>query len=120
MLIGAGPSSSNTPEENARLIKGLALRAELERDYADFLEQYVQDKGDAVGADKLWNAYKQAEVFVGGTYNPDRTNWQDYFAGTTQSRTSTETVPKTITTPSPYTREELLAELARRKQSTSK
>lgn len=91
MLIGAGPSSSNTPEENARLIKGMALRAELERDYADFLEQYVQDKGDAVGADKLWNAYKQAEVFVGGTYNPDRTNWQDYFAGTTQSRTSTET-----------------------------
>lgn len=91
MLIGAGPSSQNTPEENARLIKGMALRAELERDYADFLEQYVQDKGDAVGADKLWNAYKQAEVFVGGTYNPDRINWKDYFAGTREPRTSTET-----------------------------
>ena len=91
MLIGAGPSSQNTPEENARLIKGMALRAELERDYADFLEQYVQDKGDAVGADKLWNAYKEAEVFVGGTYNPDRINWKDYFAGTREARTSTET-----------------------------
>ena len=79
MIIGAGPSSANTPTENRVLIDRMKHAASLENEYADFLEQFMQDKGDAVGADKLWNEYKNDVVFKGGQYNPDRTSWEDYF-----------------------------------------
>jgi len=78
LLIGAGPSSDKTPEENKALIKGMETRAQLDSDYADFLETYLNQKGTSLGADKLWNEYKKNEVFKGGTYNPDRTSWVEY------------------------------------------
>jgi len=78
LLIGAGPSSDKTPEENKALIKGMETRAQLDSDYADFLETYLNQKGTSIGADKLWNEYKKNEVFKGGTYNPDRTSWVEY------------------------------------------
>ena len=78
LLIGAGPSSDKTPEENKALIKGMEERAQLDSDYADFLESYLNQKGTSIGADKLWNEYKKAEVFPKGRLNPERTSWQEY------------------------------------------
>jgi hypothetical protein len=78
LLIGAGPASDKTPEENKALIKGMEQRAQLDSDYADFLETYLNQKGTSVGADKLWNDYKKSEAFPGGRYNPDRASWQEY------------------------------------------
>jgi hypothetical protein len=78
LLIGAGPSSDKTPEENKALIKGMETRAQLDSEYADFLETYLNQKGTSIGADKLWNEYKKNEVFTGGTYNPDRSSWVEY------------------------------------------
>lgn len=78
LLIGAGPSSDKTPEENKALIRGMEQRAQLDNDYADFLETYLNQKGTSIGADKLWNEYKKNEVFKGGVYNPDRASWVEY------------------------------------------
>jgi hypothetical protein len=80
LLMGAGPSSTNTPSENARLIANMESVAQLEQDYADFLEQYVQGKGTATGADALWRQYKSEQVFPAGTYNPQRQDWQSWLA----------------------------------------
>jgi len=84
-LIGSGPNSANTPEENLRLIEGIKVRAGLERDYADFLEEYITIKGDAVGADKLWQAYKDDEVFTPTGYKPSRLPWREYFTQLSQA-----------------------------------
>ena len=78
LLIGAGPASDKTPEENKALIKGMEQRAQLDSDYADFLETYLNQKGTSIGADKLWNEYKKSEAFPAGKYNPDRASWQEY------------------------------------------
>lgn len=77
-MIGAGPASDKTPEENKALIKGMEQRAQLDSDYADFLETYLNQKGTSIGADKLWNEYKKSEAFPAGKYNPDRASWQEY------------------------------------------
>ena len=84
-LIGSGPNSANTPEENLRLIEGIKVRAGLERDYADFLEEYITIKGDAVGADKLWQVYKDDEVFTPTGYKPSRLPWREYFTQLSQA-----------------------------------
>ncbi len=80
MLIGAGPSILNTPSENIRLVKGMEQLAQLEQDYADFLESYVQSKGSSVGADAVWRQYKSEQVFPAGVYNPQRQDWQSWMA----------------------------------------
>ena len=82
ILIGAGPSSQNTPQENARLIANMERIKELNADYADFLEAYVETKGDAVGADKIWRNYKNDEVFRDGKFNDARMDWKEYFRST--------------------------------------
>ena len=82
ILIGAGPSSQNTPQENARLIANMERIKELNADYADFLEAYVEAKGDAVGADKIWRNYKNDEVFRDGKFNDARMDWKEYFRST--------------------------------------
>ena len=91
ILIGAGPSSDKTPEENKALIKGMETRAQLDSDYADFLESYLNQKGTSIGADKLWNEYKKAEVFTGGRYNSDRASWQEYLGAKRGIVPSTDT-----------------------------
>lgn len=78
MLIGAGPSILNTPSENIRLVNGMEQLAQLEQDYADFVENYVQSKGSSVGADALWRQYKSEQVFPAGTYNSQRQDWQSW------------------------------------------
>lgn len=91
LLIGAGPSSDKTPEENKALIKGMEQRAQLDNDYADFLESYLNQKGTSIGADKLWNEYKKAEVFPGGRFNPERASWQEYLGAKRGIVPSTDT-----------------------------
>jgi hypothetical protein len=80
LLMGAGPSSTNTPTENARLIAGMETVSQLEQDYADFLEGYVQSKGSSVGADAVWRQYKSEQVFPTGTFNPQRQDWSSWMA----------------------------------------
>lgn len=80
LLMGAGPSSSNTPTENARLIAGMETVAQLEQDYADFLETFVTQKGSSIGADAAWRQYKSEQVFPAGTFNPQRQDWQSWMA----------------------------------------
>jgi hypothetical protein len=78
MLIGAGPSILNTPSENIRLVKGMEQLAQLEQDYADFLEAFVTQKGSSIGADAAWRQYKSEQVFPAGTFNPQRQDWQSW------------------------------------------
>lgn len=80
MLIGAGPSILNTPSENIKLVKGMEQLAQLEQDYADFLEDYVQSKGSSIGADALWRQYKSEQVFPAGVYNSQRQDWNSWMA----------------------------------------
>jgi hypothetical protein len=78
MLIGAGPSILNTPSENIRLVKGMEQLAQLEQDYADFLEAFVTQKGSSIGADAIWRQYKSEQVFPAGVYNPQRQDWASW------------------------------------------
>jgi hypothetical protein len=80
MLIGAGPSILNTPSENIRLVKGMEQLAQLEQDYADFLEAFVTQKGSSIGADAIWRQYKSEQVFPAGVYNPQRQDWPSWMA----------------------------------------
>lgn len=80
LLMGAGPSSTNTPSENARLIAGMEAIGKIEQDYADFLENYVQSKGSSVGADAIWRQYKSEQVFPAGVYNSQRQDWASWMA----------------------------------------
>lgn len=85
--IGAGPSSSNTPEQNAILIEKFKNVASLQRQYADFLDTYREEKGTVQGAEKYWQAYKEANpLFVKDqsgqlVFNSERQNWQEFFTG---------------------------------------
>lgn len=80
LLMGAGPSSTNTPSENARIIQGMDIVANLEADYADFVESLVRKQGSSAGADALWRQYKSEQVFPEGKYNPLRTDWASWLA----------------------------------------
>lgn len=80
LLMGSGPSSVNTPTENKKLIEGMETVANLEADYADFVEAYITEKGSSVGADALWRQYKSEQVFPEGKYNPLRTDWASWLA----------------------------------------
>ena len=80
LLIGAGPSSNNTPTENARIIAGMETIAQLEQDYADFLEAFVTQKGNSIGADPAWRQYKSEQVFPAGTFNLQRQDWASWMA----------------------------------------
>lgn len=80
LYIGSGPSSANTPAENMRLLGNMIELNKLNNEYANFLETYVQDKGDAAGADLIWNKYKKDQVLKNNQINPDRLPWETYFA----------------------------------------
>ena len=84
ILIGAGPSSSNTPSENEKIIRKMEVIGDLEQEYADFVESYITQKGSAVGADSLWIKYKEREVFKGGRYNENRVPIYDYLSNLTE------------------------------------
>lgn len=86
--LGAGPASSNTPQENALLAQKIEQTAQLQRSYADFLDAYREEKGTVQGAEQLWSQYKQANpMFVRDpetkamVFNTERPSWQDFFLG---------------------------------------
>jgi hypothetical protein len=88
ILIGAGPSSSNTPSENEKIIRKMEVIGDLEQEYADFVESYIAQKGSAVGADSLWIKYKEKEVFKNGRYNENRVPIYDYLSNVTERNLS--------------------------------
>ncbi|NCV38978.1 MAG: hypothetical protein EBW11_00135 [Betaproteobacteria bacterium] len=85
MYIGSGPNESKTPQENAAIIKNMEVFADLEREYANFMERYVQ-AGSTVGANEIWEQYKRNEVFPNGMINYNKRSFKDWYnrsAGTT-------------------------------------
>jgi hypothetical protein len=92
VYLGAGPSSDKTPQENQRIIDGIKEAAKITKEYSNFLESYIEDKGDAVGADQAWDQYKKANpLIVRGpdgklTRNLNRTPWEDFFGGSEASQ----------------------------------
>lgn len=80
ILIGSGPSSENTNAQNVRILSNMVELNKLNNDYVNFLESYIQDKGDVAGAKMLWDQYKKDEVIKRNQINPDRADWRDYFA----------------------------------------
>lgn len=80
MLIGAGPSSNNTPSENKRLIANMEFIKDMEGEYADYVEAYVQKNGTAIGADRLWAKYKEEEALKENKPNPNRVSIYDYLS----------------------------------------
>jgi hypothetical protein len=85
MYIGSGPNENKTPQENAAIIKNMEVFADLEREYANFMERYVQ-AGSTVGANEIWEQYKKNEVFPDGMINYNKRSFKDWYnrsAGTT-------------------------------------
>jgi hypothetical protein len=119
LLMGAGPSSTNTPTENARLIAGMETIAQLEQDYADFLENYVQSKGSSVGADAIWRQYKSEQVFPAGVYNSQRQDWSSWMAEK-GGMAGTSIAPESDKMQKLQQLQEMLAELKRQKAAAGK
>jgi hypothetical protein len=113
MMIGAGPSSDKTPEQNAVILGTMKTTRDNAAQYADFLDTYLAERGDLLGADQKWTEYMKANPIN----SPNRKPWLEYF--TEQSGASvqppiqgTPTAP-TAATPA-ITPEMALAELQRR------
>lgn len=67
-FFAAAPGSDKTPEQNSALIRKIQQAAQIEQQYADFVESYVEDKGTDVGAQQAWDKYKREvmpEIFSG-------------------------------------------------------
>lgn len=97
IAIGAGPNSDQTPEANKMLAKKMLAIADVENDYANFIESYVNKYGDVKGADKLWAEYKKENpIFVRddqtGEYyvNEQRTPITEYDFSGSKSRQTQE------------------------------
>lgn len=84
LYVGSGPSADKTPEQNAAIIQNMRLFSSLETDYANFLENYIQDAGTSVGADRLWGEYKKNEVFKDGKVNYGARPFEEWFASQKQ------------------------------------
>lgn len=85
LYLGAGPNRSELPQTNQLLADKIANVADLNRQYADFLDAYKAEKGTVFGADKLWQQYKQSyPTFTNNQdtgdiqINKDRPSWQDW------------------------------------------
>ncbi len=95
IAIAAGPNSDQTPEANIMLGKKMLAIADVENDYANFIESYVNKYGDVKGADELWAKYKKENpIFVRddqtGEYyvNEQRTPITEYdFSGSKPRKT---------------------------------
>lgn len=85
LYLGAGPSRTNTPETNRLLAARIRTIAEMEADYADFLDTYKALKGTVEHADRAWQSYKSAfPAFVktpdGIEVNKNRPHWTQFFS----------------------------------------
>lgn len=70
-FFGASPGSDKTPEQNMALLGRLKEAASIQRQYADFLESYVENNGTDVGAQREWEKFKNANLkgVLGGGEN---------------------------------------------------
>jgi hypothetical protein len=116
MLVGAGPSSDKTPQANALIVRNMDILKGRMGDYADFMDQYLAEKGDLQGAEQLWKKYNSANPLVvtkdGKSYvNDQAQNWQEFFSGAksegAQKASKTSASPAT---PPTYTASQLLAQ----------
>lgn len=75
-LIASGPSTDKTPEQNQAVLNKIKKAAENEKQYADFMENYVLDRQDVTQGRQAWERYRQEN-------NPfdDKPDvpWQEYF-----------------------------------------
>lgn len=83
LYLGAGPNRSQLKETNILLADKIANIADLNRQYADFLDSYKNEKGTVSGADQLWQEYKKSYPIFKKTgesleINKDRPTWQDW------------------------------------------
>jgi len=98
IMLSTAPSTNNTPEQNAALIKKMSELGKINIDYADFLEAYRdQNSGSTVGAAKKWQEYKTAyPIFKENAgniqFNSDRPSWQEYFTGETKAPPVTKVI----------------------------
>lgn len=98
IAIEAGPNAGNTPEANMLLADKMQAIAEVENDYANFIESYVNKYADVRDADKYWAQYKKDNpIFVQdpttGEYyvNKNRTPISEYdFTGTSKKEQAQE------------------------------
>lgn len=84
--LGAGPTSSKTPEQNLLLIEKARNISKINREHADFLDTYRNENGTLQGADLLWQQYKKDNpLFIEQkgelVFNSNRPGWRDYFNG---------------------------------------
>lgn len=83
-LIGAGPTSDKTPEQNAAILENMKAIRDVQSQMADFMDTYLAERGDLVGADQLWQRYMKANpLTVKGTggkvvLNSQRQPWDEF------------------------------------------
>ena len=105
LLVGAGPSSDQTPEANRAILANMEVARGRLNDYADFMDTFLAERGDLQGAEQLWDKYKTANPLVVeengmAKLNPKITPWSEFdFSGkgTTAGTPSTATQPTQAT-----------------------
>jgi len=88
LIKGAGPNVMNDPEVNMDIVKIGLGGVQNMKDRAAFREQYLQARGNLIGADQAWQKYVDAnprytrdEATKRIVDNPARVGWQQYFGG---------------------------------------
>lgn len=115
LYIGAGPSTSKTPESNAVFVQKMEDMGKLKVDYADFLDAYRQaNSGSTTGAQQKWAEYRQAfpifnvnpeelklmdDLEKVKAFNRERPSWQEYFSGMATPQASGASMPTTSGAP---------------------
>jgi hypothetical protein len=99
LIIGGGPNTTNDPQTNMNITKIMEGMAQNIEDHANFKEWYLEQHGKTLGADKAWNEYLEANPHVTQDKNhniidnPNRQDWQTYFAGGKAAPAPTRTAP---------------------------
>jgi len=81
--LRAGPSERKTKEQNEVLIEKAKTIANIQEDYADYLDWYRNQKGTMQGAETLWRSYKERNpLFIEKgkelVFNAGRQPWGDF------------------------------------------
>lgn len=91
LIKGGGPNTENDEVTNKNIIRIMSGGIMNMRDRANFREQYLNAKGNLLGADRAWQEYLDANPrYVqdkSGSVvdNPNRTEWQAYFSGSAKA-----------------------------------
>lgn len=84
-LIQSGPSTDKTPEQNQAILNKIKKAAENEKQFADFMENYVQNTGEVTQGRQAWERYRTENNPFDD--KPD-TPWQDFFKRKAPAQTS--------------------------------